>query len=85
MARQFGGVELVYLVLFSREPLKQPQMDVLAMQLRIAFCHCPVVLHMLKPKQASRNLTQEIEILLVGNCQVALYQGGGKRNAFRTR
>jgi hypothetical protein len=27
-----------------------------------SLCHCPVVLHMLqKPKQASRNLTQEIE------------------------
>ena len=28
-----------------------------------SLCHCPVVLHMLqKPKQASRNLTQEIEL-----------------------
>ena len=37
MARQFGGVELVYLVSVFPRTLEQPQLDVLAMQLRIAF------------------------------------------------
>jgi hypothetical protein len=37
MARQFGGVELVYLVSVFPRTLKQPQLDVLAMQLHIAF------------------------------------------------
>ena len=37
MARQFGGAELVYLVSVFPRTLKQPQLDVLAMQLRIAF------------------------------------------------
>ena len=37
LARQFGGVELVYLVSVFPRTLEQPQLDVLAMQLRIAF------------------------------------------------
>ena len=37
MARQFGGVELVSLVSVFPRTLEQPQLDVLAMQLRIAF------------------------------------------------